>query len=67
MGLAAEVIDRWAPILRTVNLVTGDKGVFKVWLDGDLVFDRKSIGRHANPGEVEKTLERSLGPRLEWR
>jgi selenoprotein W-related protein len=67
VGLAAELIDRWAPILRTVNLVTGDKGVFKVWLDGALVFDRKAIGRHANPGEVERAIEGSLGPRLEWR
>ena len=67
MGLAAEIIDRWAPILVDIDLVTGDHGVFKVSCDEQLIFDKHSEGRHARSGEVEARLEPILGPRLNWK
>jgi predicted Rdx family selenoprotein len=65
--LAESVIDRWAPILVSVDLVGAHGGAFIVKLDGDTVFDRKAEGHHAEPGEVEARLERTLGPKLPWR
>lgn len=67
MGLAASLIDRWAPILGRVTLVAGKGGVFNVTCDGAVVFDKKTDGRHAKPGEVEARLEPILGPRLSWK
>lgn len=67
MSLAESVIDRWAPILVDVDLVGTHGGNFTVKLDGETVFDRKSEGRHAEPGEVESRLEPTLGPALPWR
>jgi predicted Rdx family selenoprotein len=67
VGLAAALIDRWAPILGRVSLLAGKGGVFKVSLDGDLVFDKKAEGRHAQAGEVEARLEATLGPPLSWK
>ena len=67
MRLAESVIDRWAPLLESVELVSSKGGVFKVDLDGRTLFDKKAIGRHAEPGEVEKLLEPELGPRLHWK
>jgi len=35
-----------------VRLIEGSGGVFEVTVDGDLVFSKKNLGRHAEPGEV---------------
>ncbi len=35
-----------------VRLVEGSGGVFEVTVDGDLIFSKKELGRHANEGEV---------------
>ena len=40
--MATEILVGWAPILTGVELKTGSKGVFRVFLDGDRVFDKAS-------------------------
>jgi selenoprotein W-related protein len=35
-----------------VQLIESSGGVFEVTVDGDLVFSKKAVGRHAEPGEV---------------
>ncbi len=35
-----------------VSLTPSGGGVFEVRLDGDLVFSKKALGRHPQPGEV---------------
>ena len=67
MGLAESLIDRWAPLLASVELAAGRGGVFTVSLDGRVVFDKKAEGRHAEKGELEARLEPRLGPRLHWK
>ena len=67
MSLAAELIDRWAPILVGVDLKTADKGRFLVTCDGEVVFDKAAEGRHALPGEVVERLSPVIGPKLSWR
>ena len=47
MSLAAEILDGWAPSLRVVELRSGTKGRFEVSLDGELVFSKAALGRHA--------------------
>jgi hypothetical protein len=32
--------------------------VFDVTLDGELVFSKKQVGRHAQPGEVLRLIQR---------
>jgi len=61
------VIDRWAPIIDRVELVSSRGGAFKVACDGNVVFDRKALGRHAAKEEIEGLLGPLLGPRLEWK
>jgi hypothetical protein len=34
------------------KLIKGMGGQFEVVVDGKLVFSKKALGRHANPGEV---------------
>lgn len=67
MSLASEVLSRWAPIMRAVELESGSNGRFEVSLDGELVFSKKSAGRFPKPGEVAALFEQKLGPALDWR
>ncbi len=67
MSLANELLAGWAPILRTVELRSGNTGRFEVTLDGELVFSKEQMKRHPNPGEVTSAFERRLGRPLAWR
>jgi len=42
-------------------LVESSGGVFEVTVDGNLVFSKKAVRRHAEPGEVLKAIERVRG------
>jgi selenoprotein W-related protein len=39
-----------------VKLIPSSGGVFDVTVDGQLVFSKKKIGRHAQPGEVVRLI-----------
>jgi selenoprotein W-related protein len=39
-----------------VVLVESSGGVFEVTVDGRLVFSKKKLGRHAEPGEVLRLM-----------
>jgi selenoprotein W-related protein len=67
VSLANEVLSRWAPIMRTVDLVSGTSGRFEISLDGQLVFSKKQLGRFPKPGEIAGIFEKKLGPPLDWR
>ncbi len=67
MSLAGELLSRWAPIMRAVELQSGNNGRFEVTLDGELLFSKKATGRFPKPGEVAGLFETKLGPALEWR
>ncbi|TVR19975.1 MAG: hypothetical protein EA396_11555 [Anaerolineaceae bacterium] len=40
----------------SLKLVVGSGGVFKVTVNGEVLFDKKALGRHAEPGEAEKLV-----------
>jgi selenoprotein W-related protein len=67
VSLANELLSRWAPIMRTVELQSGSGGRFEITLDGELVFSTKAEGRFPKPGEIAGLFEKKLGPALEWR
>jgi selenoprotein W-related protein len=67
VSLAAELLSRWAPIMRAVELQSGSGGRFEITLDGELMFSKRGSGRFPKPGEVAALFERKLGPPLDWR
>ena len=67
MSLANELLSRWAPVMRTVELQSGSSGRFEISLDGELLFSKKASGRFPKPGEIAGLFEKKLGPALEWR
>jgi selT/selW/selH-like putative selenoprotein len=67
VSLASDLLSRWAPIMRTVELQTSSNGRFEITLDGELLFSKEATGRFPNPGEVAAIFEKKLGPALDWR
>lgn len=38
------------------TLIPGKGGVFEVTVNGELVFSKKAVGRHAEPGEIYRAI-----------
>jgi selenoprotein W-related protein len=54
----------WAPIIETIELIPASKGRFEVTLDGELIFSKAALGRHAEPGEVAAIVRDRVGPEV---
>jgi selenoprotein W-related protein len=65
VGLTDELLTGWAPVIKTVDLVPSSKGRFEVTLDGELVFSKAELGRHAEPGEIVTLVRSRIGPEIE--
>ena len=52
MGLANELLKQFEADIASVGLVPSDGGKFEVSVNGELVFSKKQVGRHAEAGEV---------------
>jgi selenoprotein W-related protein len=62
--LTDEVLEGWGPRIESLELVPTSGGVFEVTLDGELVFSKRSLGRHAEDGEIAALLRERLGPEV---
>lgn len=58
------MLSGWGPIIKAVELLPSSKGRFEVTLDGEVVFSKAALGRHATPGEVVAALRERMGPPL---
>jgi selenoprotein W-related protein len=47
-----DLLHDYQHVIADLTLVMGSKGVFDVTVDGDLLYSKRSMGRHARPGEV---------------
>jgi selenoprotein W-related protein len=54
----------WAPIIENIELVPSSKGRFEVTLDGELIYSKASLGRHAKPGEIVEIVRERIGPEI---
>lgn len=52
MSLAGDLVREFEPEIESLELLPSDSGRFEVRVNGDLVFSKKQLGRHAEPGEV---------------
>jgi selT/selW/selH-like putative selenoprotein len=46
-----------------VRLIEASGGIFEVAVDGKLVFSKKQVRRHAEPGEVLRAVQQLRGGR----
>ena len=65
VGLTDELLQGWAPVIASVDMLPSSKGRFEVIVDGELIFSKAALGRHAKPGEVAGLVRQKLGPEIE--
>jgi len=64
VGLTDELLTGWAPLIENIVLLPSSKGRFEVTLDGELIFSKAGLGRHAEPGEVAQLVRDRVGPEI---
>ena len=55
------MLSGWSPRIESLELIPSQGGRFEVVLDGELVFSKAELGRHAEPGEVAALIRDRLG------
>jgi predicted Rdx family selenoprotein len=65
VGLTDELLSGWAPIIERIELQPSSKGRFEVTLDGELIFSKAALRRHAEPGEIAAIVREHLGAEIE--
>jgi selenoprotein W-related protein len=62
VSAAKDLLFHYQHVIEELRLVTGEKGVFDVVVDGELIYSKHASGRHAKPGEVLELFRGRLGP-----
>lgn len=60
--MAEELLYNYQHVIDEFKIITGGKGVFDVEVNGELIFSKKAIGRHAEPGEILELFRQIVGP-----
>ena len=61
MSAVSDLLSNYQHVITGLRLVTGDKGVFDVAVDGDQIYSKAQTGRHAEPGEVLELFTDLMG------
>ena len=61
MSLMEELLKNYEHVIETITLVPSDGGRFEVSVNGDLLFSKKKLARHAEPGEVLGLVRQLVG------
>jgi selenoprotein W-related protein len=59
-----DVLLYWGPIIKSVETVPLSWGMFEVFLNGELIFSKWALERHAEEGELVEILRERIGPEL---
>ena len=51
-------------MIADISLLPSSKGRFEVTLDGELIFSKVGIGRHAEAGEIAAIVRERIGPEI---
>ncbi|MDH3295754.1 MAG: Rdx family protein [Acidimicrobiia bacterium] len=62
MSAISDLLINYQHIIDDLTVVMGDKGVFDVSVDGDMLYSKNQTGRHAEPGEVLDLFTAHVGP-----
>jgi len=60
----ARLLQGWGAALESVDVVAGTGGVFDVHLDGELVFEKRMLGRYPDPDDVLPLIRKRIGPEV---
>ncbi len=62
MSATRDLLTNYQNVIDSLTLVAGDKGIFDVTVDGEMLYSKGQSGRHAEPGEVLELFTRYVGP-----
>ena len=57
-------MEGWGAVLESVEVLAGTGGIFDVHVDGDLVFEKRMIGRYPQPEDVIPLVRDRIGPEV---
>lgn len=60
----ARLLEGWGAALESVDVVAGTGGVFDVQVDGELVFEKRMLGRYPDPDDVLPLIRELIGPEV---
>ncbi len=61
MSAVSDLLANYQHVIDELVIVTGDKGIFDVKVDGELIYSKHETGRHADPGEVLELFRDLVG------
>ena len=61
MSLTDELMKNYEHVIESITLVPSDGGRFEVTINGNLVFSKLQLHRHAEPGEVLGLVKNIVG------
>jgi selenoprotein W-related protein len=59
--LTRAIVDGWSDRLSEIRLLPSSGGRFEVSLDGELIFSKATLERHAAPNEIANLLSERIG------
>jgi len=54
-------LNEYGPQIASWELIPSDGGKFELTVNGDLLFSKKELGRHAEEGEIMAIFKERLG------
>jgi selenoprotein W-related protein len=63
--VADDILTNYQHVISEFTFITGSKGAFEFKVDGELLFSKKELKRHANPGEILQIFKEYIGPEVE--
>lgn len=62
MSATRDLLTNYQNVIDSLTLLGGDKGIFDVTVNGEMLFSKGQAGRHAEPGEVLELFTKRVGP-----
>ena len=60
MRVAQEIMSEYQHKMVSLTLLTGDKGIFDVKVNGTLIYSKHATGRFPELGEVRSELQKTI-------
>lgn len=63
--MADDILSNYQHIIKEFTFITGSKGAFEFKVNDEMLYSKKQLGRHAEPGEVLELFKELIGPGVE--
>lgn len=59
--MTTELTQKFTPFIESLTLIPSSGGRFEVMAGDRLIYSKKALGRHAQPGEIAQLLQEKAG------